>query len=481
MNRRILKVLAAGGIIGMLPITAHASLPASELSLLWAVPFAGILLSIALGPLCFAHFWHNHYGKVAIFWALLCAIPMFFCFDSRTSIEAIAHAMIGDYFPFIIFVGSLYIVAGGIHLKGSFVGTPALNTFFLAIGAVLANFMGTTGAAMLLIRPLIGANRNRHFQMHTYIFFIFIVANIAGSLTPLGDPPLFLGFLRGVTFFWTAAHLWLVTGLAVGLLLVIYFSLDTILLGLENRRGRRHQKKHEEEEEEEKEPYVPFGIEGSINFLFLACIVGAVLMCGYWKTGIEYHFLGVHMTLESIIRDCIFIAAGILSMLVTPKAYREANQFSWEPILEVAKLFFGIFGTIVPVLDMLKAGHEGAFAPLVALVSDSMGNPVNAAYFWLTGMLSSFLDNAPTYLAFFNMAGGDAQYLMTTGDHTLMAISMGAVFMGAMTYIGNAPNFMVVSIVQNRGIKMPTFFGYMAWSYGILVPIFLVLTWLYLL
>ena len=282
--------------------------------------------------------------------------------------------------------------------------------------------------------------------MHTYIFFIFIVANIAGSLTPLGDPPLFLGFLRGVTFFWTAAHLWEVTGLAVGLLLIIYFLLDTWLY-----------KKELKDNEELKKPvaYVPFGFEGSINFVLLACIVGAVLMSGFWKTGVEYHFLGLHIALESLIRDGIFATAAILSLILTKKEYRDANQFSWEPILEVGKLFFGI-----------------------ALVTGSDGQPVNAAYFWLTGMLSSFLDNAPTYLAFFNLAGGDPAYLMTTGAHTLMAISMGAVFMGAMTYIGNAPNFMVVSIVQNRGVKMPSFFGFMAWSYGI--PIFLVLTWLFL-
>ena len=363
------------------------------------------------------------------------------------------------------------MVAGGIHLRGSFLGRPVLNTGFLLVGAVLANFMGTTGAAMLLIRPLIEANKKRHYQMHTYIFFIFIVANIAGSLTPLGDPPLFLGFLRGVTFFWTAEHLLLVTGLAVGLLLCVYFLVDTILF---NKEVKANPSLLETKEK------IPFGIEGSVNFILLACIVGAVLMSGFWKTGVEYHVLGVHLALESIIRDGIFLTAGILSLLLTRKEYREANQFSWEPILEVGKLFFGIFVTIVPVLEMLRAGHEGAFAPLVSLVTGADGQPVNAAFFWLTGMLSSFLDNAPTYLAFFNLAGGDPQLLMTKEAHTLMAISMGAVFMGAMTYIGNAPNFMVVSIVQNRGIKMPTFFGYMIWSYGILIPIFLMLTWLFL-
>ncbi len=472
MNINKAKAFAAAALLGLAPLSAHAALPASELSLWWAAPFAGILLSIALFPLLAPHFWHKNYGKVALVWALLCAVPLYVFFDPKTSTEALAHAMIGDYVPFIIFVGALYTVAGGIHLRGSFVGGPGLNTIFLAIGAVFANLMGTTGAAMLLIRPLIGANSKRHYQMHTYIFFIFIVANIAGSLTPLGDPPLFLGFLRGVTFFWTAAHLWEVTGLAVGILLAVYYILDTILMKKEKALNPDYGKVEEE---------IPFGIEGSINFLFLACLVGAVLLSGFWHPGIEYHFLGLHLALESIVRDLIFVATAVCSLIFTRKEYRKANQFSWEPILEVAKLFFGIFVTIVPVLEMLRAGHNGAFAPVVALVTDASGQPVNAAFFWLTGMLSSFLDNAPTYLAFFNLAGGDPQLLMTTEATTLMAISMGAVFMGAMTYIGNAPNFMVVSIVQNRGIKMPTFFGFMLWSYGILIPIFLMLTWLFLL
>jgi Na+/H+ antiporter NhaD/arsenite permease-like protein len=466
------RVLTPLGLIALLPSTAFASLPGAELSLLWAVPFAGILLSIALGPLLFAHFWHHNYGKVALMWAALCAIPLFIFFGAHTSTEALAHALLGDYVPFIIFVGALYTVAGGIHLKGSLVGKPALNTAILFVGAVLANLMGTTGAAMLLIRPLLEANKNRKRQMHSYIFFIFVVANIAGSLTPLGDPPLFLGFLRGVDFFWTASHLWEVTGLAVLILLAIYFILDSIM----------YRKDLKESEELRKAAQAPIhvGIEGGINFLFLAGIVGAVLMSGFWKSGTVYNVLGCPIALESLCRDGLFLLMAALSLLCTKKAYREANQFSWEPILEVGKLFFGIFVTIVPVLEMLKAGHSGAFAPLVALVTNAQGQPVNEAFFWLTGLLSSFLDNAPTYLAFFNLAGGDPALLMGAEAHTLMAISMGAVFMGAMTYIGNAPNFMVVSIVQNRGIKMPSFFGYMAWSYGILVPLFLLLTWVVL-
>lgn len=472
MTTNMKRGMAIAGLMALAPTSAFAALPGSELSLWWALPFAGILLSIALGPLLFAHFWHRNYGKIALMWALLCAVPLYFFFGAKTSTEAIAHALLGDYVPFIIFVGALYIVAGGIHLKGSLIGKPCINTGILLSGAVLANLMGTTGAAMLLIRPMIEANKYRRYQMHSYIFFIFIVANIAGSLTPLGDPPLFLGFLRGVTFFWTAAHLWEVTGLAVLILLSIYYVLDSILY--------RKELKENPQVASHSGDKVAFAVEGGINFALLGCIIGAVLLSGFWKSGVTYHFLGVHFTLESLCRDVIFLVAAGLSLLLTKKAYREANQFSWEPILEVGKLFFGIFITIVPVLEMLKTGLDGAFAPLVSLVSNEAGQPVNVMYFWLTGILSSFLDNAPTYLAFFNLAGGDPAFLMGAGSHTLMAISMGAVFMGAMTYIGNAPNFMIVSIVQNRGIKMPSFFGYMLWSYGILIPLFLLLGWLFL-
>lgn len=224
----------------------------------------------------------------------------------------------------------------------------------------------------------------------------------------------------------------------------------------------------------------PFGVEGKINFALLGVIIGAVLMAGVWDSGMEFTVLGVHLTGQGVLRDVIFLAAAGLSLALTPADVRSANQFTWEPVLEVGKLFFGIFVTIVPVLEMLKAGMAGAFAPVVAMVTNADGTANNAMYFWMTGALSGFLDNAPTYLAFFNMAGGDASVLMTEGALTLMAISMGSVFMGANSYIGNAPNFMVVAIVQNRGLKMPSFFGYLLWSVGILIPIFLLLTWLYL-
>lgn len=466
----MIRSAAVAAAAAIAPAAAFASgLDGSQLSIAWAVPFAGILLSIALFPLFLPSFWHHNFGKVALFWAVCCAVPLWLATGAQSAFDAIVHILLADYVPFIIFVGSLFIVAGGIHVRGSFVGRPIVNTGFLALGAVLANFMGTTGAAMLLIRPLIGANENRTRKIHTFIFFIFLVANVGGALTPLGDPPLFLGFLKGVSFFWTAEHLlvpWLVTA---GILLAIYFVIDSIMYRKDVADGfKAPEDKH------------AFGIDGGINILFLAVIIGAVLMAGFWRSGVEIHVLGVHFTLEGIVRDVLFICAAGASLMLTTKATREANHFSWDPILEVAKLFFGIFICIVPVLEMLRAGMHGAFAPIVSLVTFDDGTFNNTVFFWLTGILSAFLDNAPTYLAFFNLAGGDPVVLMGEGYKTLMAISMGSVFMGAVTYIGNAPNFMTVAICNERGIKMPTFFGYMLWSVAILFPTFFLMDLLFL-
>lgn len=454
------KLLLAFALTGASFTATAAGLNGSELSLTWAIPFAGILLCIALCPLFVPHFWHHHYGKVALFWAAACTIPLYLVYGTTTATGAVAHAIIGDYIPFIIFVGALFVVAGGIHIKSTFHGTPAVNSAILFVGALLANLMGTTGAAMLLIRPLLAANEERRFKMHTFIFFIFLVANIGGSLTPLGDPPLFLGFLRGVDFFWTAQHLFLPMMSTSLFLIAIYFVIDTIAYRKEDASVRA------------PKPHEPFKVEGTVNFLLLLGIVCSMLMSGFWRSGVSFEVLHVHVTLESLLRDILFLTIAALSLKLTPQSAREGNQFTWEPIKEVAKLFFGIFCCIVPVLEMLRAGHSGAFAPLVALVTNADGSFNNHMFFWMTGSLSSFLDNAPTYLAFFNLAGGDPTMLMNEHSHTLMAISMGAVFMGAMTYIGNAPNFMTVSIVSERGVKMPSFFGYMLWSCGILIPTF---------
>lgn len=466
-----LKILLAAATVLLPSLASAASMNGAELSIVWAIPFAGILLSIALIPLIAPHLWHHHYGKIAVAWGLACVIPIFMSFPTDVAVGSVAHAMIGDYVPFILFVGALFIVAGGIHIRSSFIGKPVVNAAILLVGGFMANLMGTTGAAMLLIRPLLTANEGRRYKMHTFVFFIFIVANIGGCLTPLGDPPLFLGFLRGVSFFWTAQHLFVPLVVTLAILLAVYLAIDTYFYRKEVTEGTF---------KPTVAPGTKFGIEGGINFIYLAVLIGAVLMSGMWNSGIEVNVLGVHLAGQGILRDVIFIIVAVLSILTTPKAAREANQFTWEPIKEVAKLFFGIFLCIVPVLEMLRAGHAGAFAPLVSLVSNEAGEFNNVMFFWLTGSLSAFLDNAPTYLAFFNLAGGDPVELMTTHAQTLMAVSMGAVFMGAVTYIGNAPNLMTVSIVRERGVKMPSFFGYMIWSVGILFPTFFIIDLLFL-
>jgi Na+/H+ antiporter NhaD/arsenite permease-like protein len=296
------------------------------------------------------------------------------------------------------------------------------------------------------------------------VFFIFLVGNIGGALTPLGDPPLFLGFLQGVSFFWPTQHLLLPMLACSVILLVVYVVLDTVLFRREH--GLR---------EVPPEVRVPFGLEGGINLLLLVGVVGAVLLSGVWKPGVVLTVHHVPVALENLARDLLLLAIIGLSWVLTSRESRRLNDFSWFPIVEVGKLFAAIFVTIVPAIAILRAGRDGALADLVDLVGGT-GDPNNLAYFWLTGLLSSFLDNAPTYLVFFNMAGADPQHLMDPWATTLGAISAGAVFMGANTYIGNAPNFMVRSIAQERGVLMPSFFGYMLWSCGILLPLFVLVS-----
>jgi Na+/H+ antiporter NhaD/arsenite permease-like protein len=442
------------------PDQSHAAeLDGRTLGLVWALPFAGILLSIALFPLLAPHFWEHHYGKVSAFWGLVVVAALALARGAETALHAVVHTALAEYVPFILLLLALFTVAGGIIVRGNIHGSPATNTGLLALGAVLASFIGTTGASMVMIRPVIRANDNRRFNVHVVVFFIFLVSNIGGSLTPLGDPPLFLGFLRGVDFFWTTRHLIGETLLAGGLALALFFCLDTWLYREEGRPRP------------DPTPDRPIRISGGINFLLIAAIIGAILFSATFRLG-EITVFGTTIGIENLLRDLAMIAVTLISLAATPKAHRAENGFTWGPIREVAKLFAAIFVTIIPVLAILRAGREGALAPLVALVTNPDGTPNNAAYFWLTGGLSSFLDNAPTYLVFFELAGGDPRHLMTTGALTLAAISAGAVFMGANTYIGNAPNFMVFAIARSMNVRMPGFFGYMLWSGAVLLPIF---------
>ena len=602
----------------------HHGVDGGGLSVWWVLPFAGMLLSIALGPLVAAHFWHNNYGKVAAGWIAVFSVPFLVSFGGHGFYE-ILHIVLLDYVPFIILLAALFTAAGGICLKGSLRGSPMVNTAILFIGTVLASWMGTTGAAMLLIRPILRANAWRKHRVHVVVFFIFLVANIGGSLTPLGDPPLFLGFLKGVDFFWTMKLLPVMAPVSVALL-IIFFIVDTVMF----------RKEGEAPDDGEK---VPLKLEGAPNFAMVGLIIAAILFSkslgdskfkdatvaeekmgiivessessgsvegalvredsnathivikqineaeitipvasiterrtpakaiapselfaleekmkkakdklkkyvennennpnvkfdesneAYHTTRVEHlhsiaavnqlrakkthdeatglHIFGVTVPYSNLVRDGLLVLIAFISLRITPMYrtqkdehghevaaegeeetnVRAANGFTWEPILEVAKLFVAIFICMIPALLILKAGVDGGLKSVILMVQTSTNDPINAMYFWLTGVLSSFLDNAPTYVVFFNTAGGDPTSLMGEGGMfdlsvgtTLLAISCGAVFMGANTYIGNAPNFMVKAIAEENGVKMPSFFGYMAWSAAILIPVFIVVSLFY--
>jgi Na+/H+ antiporter NhaD/arsenite permease-like protein len=445
-----------------------------EILPLWScIPFACMLLSIALFPLLAPHFWHHHFGKISAFWAASLSIPFLIAFKG-VAVHEILHIVLADYVPFIILLWALFTVSGGIVLKGTLRGTPIVNTVMILIGTVLASWMGTTGAAMLLIRPFLKANDYRKNRTFMVVFFIFLVANVGGSLTPLGDPPLFLGFLHGVSFFWTmkiAPHMLV----CAGILLVIYYFLDSYHYKKEGLTSAPA-------EEGVKEP---LRLEGTYNFIFLAGVVVAVLMSGIVDWG-EVNTFGIHRATQDWARDGFLILMGILSLIATSKELREYNEFSWFPIVEVAYLFIGIFITMIPCLLILKAGLQGELGFLIAAVKEPMH------YFWVTGALSGFLDNAPTYLTFFNTALGafypgmsEAQavpLLMTESSIYLKAISAGAVFFGSFSYIGNAPNFMVRSIAEESGTPMPSFFGYiLKYSFVFLLPTFVIVTLIFFL
>jgi Na+/H+ antiporter NhaD/arsenite permease-like protein len=448
---------------------ADTSLPGAQLSGWWAIPFAGLLLSIAILPLATPTLWHHHFGKISAAWAAAVLVPAAIYFGFPLTWRTFVHVIVGEFIPFLILILSLFVVAGGVLIRGNLHGSAGLNTGLLAIGTGIASITGTTGAAMLLIRPVIRANDARRHNAHVIVFFIFLVANIGGSLTPLGDPPLFLGFLKGVDFFWPTVALWKPMLLCTVILLAVFYVLDRYFFSIDENYPPKP----------DPTPDSRLRIVGWLNVVLLFGILAAVLMSGTWKPGIKYDVFGTDVELQNIVRDLLLLAITAISWFATSRDIREGNGFTWGPILEVAKLFAGIFVTLIPALAILRAGRDGSLGWLVDLATLPNGQPNNLMYFWLTGALSSFLDNAPTYLVFFNMAGGDAATLMGPLFTTLMAISAGAVFMGANTYIGNAPNLMVKAVAEEQGVKMPSFFGYMLWSGAFLLPCFVLVTWVF--
>ncbi len=439
----------------------------ASLSLAWALPFVGLLLTIAVAPLVASRLWHHHYGKAVAIWTLAFVIPDAFSRGPYPALAAIVAAALHEYLPFVLLLGTLFAVAGGILVRGTPRGSPAVNVVLLALGTLLASVIGTTGAAMVMIRPLIRANRRRRPVAHVFVFFIILVANVGGGLSPIGDPPLFLGYLLGVPFFWPTVHLAPSTFLLAAILLTVFYALDVIL----HRRHVRHEPEVLEEIEK-------LSVEGKINFVLLAATIAVVISRAFWSPSLGLDIFGVHWALDDMVSDGLLFVVGTASMVLTRKTIRRANEFSWGPMIEVAIIFAGIFVTLVPVMAMIAAGEHGPAAPLIAHLFRG-GAPQANAFYWLTGALSSVLDNAPTYVVFFGFAGGDPVQLTGVLAKTLMAISTGAVYFGAMTYIGNAPNFMVKAIVENHGIRMPSFFAYVGWSALCLLPWLFVVDFLF--
>jgi Na+/H+ antiporter NhaD/arsenite permease-like protein len=399
-------------------------------------PFVAMLLAIAVCPLWIPHWWESNRNKLAL--ASVLGLPVVGLYAARHP-----HALLEtaeDYVSFMLLLTALYVIAGGIHLTGDLHATPLVNTTFLATGSVLASFLGTTGASMLLIRPVLQTNRQRTRVTHTVVFFIFLVANVGGLLTPLGDPPLFLGYLEGVPFAWTFRLLphWL---FAVSVLLLAYFVWDSVAYGREPGLALARDEAQRR----------PLRLTGALNFVWLGGVVVAVAL------------------LRAPWREALILALTGVSFWQTPREVQRANELTPQPMVEVAVLFFGIFLTMIPALELLRTrgGELGVREPW--------------QFFWASGTLSSFLDNAPTYLTFLALGQGLhlADEVVGVPHAILAAISVGAVFMGANTYIGNAPNFMVKAIAEGARVRMPSFFGYMAYSAGILLPIFAAVTWLF--
>jgi len=474
--RKLFPVLTAIGAIVLRSASAQASeasgpghgVEAIPVPPLWTVmPFIGFLLVVAFFPLVLGRFWGRNRNKLLVSIAAGAPVVVYLLVGHPHGAEWLWHS-VREYAAFIVLLGALFVISGGIYLKGSLAGTPLVNTALMAFGAVLASFIGTTGASMLLIRPLLRANEKRQRKTHLVIFFIFIVANGGGMLTPLGDPPLYLGFLRGVPFLFTL-RLFLPWALVNGALLVLANVWDQVVF---NREERERPGSQLEEVQQVKEP---LRVEGWLNWVWLLGVIAVIYVMGTYGSA-----LSSSADVQTLCQIAGMSVMAGLSLWLTPRSVRESNRFTWGPMAEVAAVFAGIFLTMVPALKILE------------LRGGALGLTEPWQYFWVTGGLSSFLDNAPTYLTFSSLAvgvvnsihpdaglvaenlGGLLQY--PEGVLYLTAVSCGAVFMGAMSYIGNGPNFMVKAIAEEGRVRMPSFFGYMIWSACILIPLFIIVT-----
>jgi Na+/H+ antiporter NhaD/arsenite permease-like protein len=423
-------------------------------ALVWGIPFAGMLASMAVFPVVAPRFWHRRMGSVAFAWSAALLAAEAATFGVGTAVTAAWHALLIDYLPFVTLLLALYTAGGGVLLRGGLSGSPTGNTAMLGLGIVLGVVMGTTGASMVLIHPLLRANAHRRRKVHLVLFLIVLVANAAGAVTPLGNPPLYIGLLHGVPFFWPARHLVAPLLVVMVVLLAAFYVTDRVLAA--------------------SEPPAPpperLRVRGWGNATLILLVVIVVLAQGFvpaWDVGL----LGQSVSVSQLTGVAILLVVTLASVALTPRAIRQANDFTWHPMVEVALLFAAIFVTIAPVEAMLRAGASGPLAPLLHFAEDAHGQAWPLAYFWLAGVLSAFLDNAPTYLVFFELAGIQPATLSDEYRVTLMAISAGAVFFGGLTYIGNAPNMMLRAIAAHRGVRMPGFFGYMFLASAVMLPV----------
>jgi Na+/H+ antiporter NhaD/arsenite permease-like protein len=431
------------------------------LGLVWGIPFLGLLLTIALAQTLWPAAWSRHYGKLTALWMAAALVPLIVHFGAAGGV-ALETLLLLDYLPFVISIAALYVIAGGIHIRSRMSGHPGENAILFALGTVAGGIIGTPGATLLFLPVFLKANRWRKYRAHSLIFLILLICNIGGAFSPMG-PPLLIGYLRGVSFLWTVRAMALPTLFVSGLLIAVYLILDSLLLYRREDSAARAQ---------HKEMHNALGLEGRVNLLLLACAITLQIACGLWQSPLSITLAATSLPLPDIVRLLGLAALAAASLLLTPRRIRAANHFAWEPIAEVAIVFAGIFACILPLLAILEAGPNGAMAGLLHLVIGPDGQPINWAYFTATGLLSSFLDNAPTFLLFFNAAGGDSASLMGPQSTTLMAISAGAAFWGGLTYVGNAPNLMVRSIAEQQGIRMPSFLAYMGWTGIVALPVF---------
>lgn len=434
-------------------------------SLAWGLPFVGLLLTLAIVPSLAPAAWGRHYGKIVALWAFVFVVPDVFAEGAGDAFRRLLDVCLNTYLPFVLLMGALFVITGGLRIRGAPHGSPGVNTVLIALGTLASSLIGTPGASLLMLRPLVRANRHRTRTAHIYVFFIFLACNVGGALTPLGNPPLFLGYLRGVPFFWPLTHIWLPTLSVTAVLLAMFYLIDRTIY-------RRHTTGDVLPEVEK------LGIDGGINLVLLLGAAATMMLRTYYPVPGAVTVFSVKWAFDDIISDVLFLILALLSLKLTRPATRQENTFVWSPIVEVSILFAAIFVTLAPVDAIMAAGAHGPGAPIFTRMFAG-GSPDNLLFYLVPGALSSVLDNAPAYLVFFGLAGDNAALLTSKLGLTLAAISAGASYFGAMTYIGNAPNLIAKGVVESYGVKMPSFFAYIGWASICLLPLLLLTGWVF--